>query len=106
MKLSTSTTARRQIAAVLSLLLMCGDIVSTELGLRAGTVTANALLKYDLRTYGKLSMYSLRMMVGIFVVLTVIRLSARYPAIRRSVSISNWLAGIVIVLNLLQLLFA
>ncbi len=104
LRLSTSITVRRQIAAALSLFLAFGDIISTELGLRAGMIEANALPSYILRTYGKLPMYSLRFAVGIFVLVTVIKLSARYPRVWRSVSISNWLAAIVVSTNLLQLL--
>lgn len=97
--LSTAMTVQRHIADVMSHLLTCGDIVSTELGLRARMVEANSPPVYVFRTVGKLPTYSLRLIVGIFVVPTVIRLSARYPAIWKSVSISNWFAAIVISLT-------
>ncbi len=104
MRLSTSITVRRQIAACLSLMLAIADIVSTELGLRAGMIEANALPSYILRTYGKLPMYSLRFAVGIFVLVTVMKLSTRFPKVWKSVSISNWLFAIIVSTNLLQLL--
>lgn len=97
---------QKPIASAVYILLTIGDIVSTEIGIRIGMREINLLPAWVMATYGRVEMYTLRIALAALVFLAVARLAPRFPGLWTSVFILNWMVGIVVFGNFLQLLLA
>ncbi len=98
--------ALRPVASALYMLLTLGDIVSTEIGMRIGMREINLLPAWVMATYGRGEMYTLRIALAALVFLAVARLASRFPGLWLSIFILNWMVGVVVFGNFLQLLLA
>lgn len=100
---------QRPRAGLIFLIVTLGDILTTELALRAGMIEANPVVAAVMDAHGRPAMYVVRFVVSTVVstvvLLTVVQLTARYPRVWRSIYILNWMVGIIVTLNFLQLLW-
>lgn len=94
---------QRPRAGLIFLIVTLGDILTTELALRAGMIEANPVVAAVMDAHGRLAMYLVRFVVSTCVLLTVVQLTARYPRVWRSIYILNWMVGIVVTFNFVQL---